>query len=103
MNKQVYRYAFTPVVPVEEIETLLVSALTTAEILHGADQVRLDGAHALDAERRACVIDASTPVGRHLNKLFVGFLRRKYGEDAFHVERIDAALSPAAQGAASAR
>ena len=36
---------------------------------------------------RKCVIDSSTAVGRDLNKLFVGFLQREFGEDAFHVER----------------
>jgi hypothetical protein len=102
MNKHVYRYMLSPEVPMEEVEALLVSALTTTEILHGADQVRLDGAHVLDTERRACVIDASTPVGQDFNRLFVGFLRREFGEDAFQVERVDTALSPAAREAVPA-
>ena len=46
-------------------------------------------APALDAESRTCVIDAGTAVGFDLNRLFVGFVRREFGEDAFRVQRVD--------------
>ena len=35
------------------------------------------------------MIDAGTPVGRDLNRLFVGFVGREFGADAFTVERIE--------------
>lgn len=87
MTRDLYRYSFPPDVPLEEIEASLLLAVVSAESLHGETQVRLDAAHFLDPDRRACVIDAGTPVGRDLNRLFVGFLRREFGEDAFTVER----------------
>jgi hypothetical protein len=37
----------------------------------------------------ACVFDAGTPVGRDFNRLFIGFIRREFGEDAFRVERVE--------------
>ena len=60
-----------------------------AESLHGQAQVRLDAAHAVDAEKRSCVVDASTPVGRDLNRLFIGFVSREFGPDSFEVDRVD--------------
>jgi hypothetical protein len=90
MSKELYRYSFPPQVPVEEIEATLLLALWGAESLHGESQVRLDAAHFLDPDRRACVIDAGTPVGRDVNRLFVGFVQREFGNDAFRVERVDA-------------
>ena len=89
MTKELYRYSFPPHVPVEDIEATLLLALWGAESLHGESQVRLDAAHFLDADRRACVIDAGTPVGRDVNRLFVGFVRREFGNDAFKVEHVD--------------
>jgi hypothetical protein len=88
MTKHVYRYTFSPEAPIEEVEASLLLALLAAESLHGEAEVRLDATHYLDQAKCACVIDASTPVGRHLNKLFVGFVRREFGEDAFKVSRV---------------
>ena len=88
MIKDVYRYGFQPHVPREEIEASLLLALLATESLHGESQVRLDAAYYLDPEQRGCVIEAGTPVGRDINRLFVGFLRREFGEDAFTVERV---------------
>lgn len=89
MTKELYRYGFQPHVPLEEVEASLLLALLATESLHGEAQVRLDASHYLEPDRRACVIDAGTPVGRDVNRLFVGFLRREFGEDAFTVERVD--------------
>jgi hypothetical protein len=98
MSKELYRYSFPPHVPVEDIEATLLLALWGAESLHGESQVRLDAAHFLDPDRRACVIDSGTPVGRDVNRLFVGFVRREFGTDSFRVERvIDAEASREAQ------
>lgn len=87
MSKEIYRYAFVPEVSLEEVEASLVLAIFATESLHGESQTRLDAAHYFDGLARKCVIDSSTPVGRDLNKLFVGFLQREFGEDTFHVER----------------
>lgn len=89
MNKVVYRYRFHPRVPVQEIEASLLLALLATEGLHGESQVRLDAAHYFDRDHHACVIEADTPVGRDINRLFVSFMRREFGEDAFTVERVD--------------
>jgi hypothetical protein len=89
MTTDIYRYNFNSDVPMEDIETSLLLAILATESLHGEAQVRLDTAHYLDSASHACVIDAGTPVGRDINRLFVGFLRREFGEDSFSVERVN--------------
>lgn len=89
MNRQVYRYVFTDETPLEDVEASLLLAVLATESLHGESQTRLDAAHVFDADKRACVIDASTAVGRDLNRLFVGYVGREFGPDAFSVERAE--------------
>lgn len=96
MSKELYRYAFTVDVPLEDVEASLLLAVLATESLHGETQVRLDAAHYFDRDRRACVIDAGTTVGRDVNRLFVGFLRREFGEDVFRVERVSSTASAVA-------
>jgi len=91
MSAEVYRYCFARSISFEEVKASFMLAIMATESLHGPAQVRLDAAHAIDAEKRLCVIDASTPVGRDINRLFVGFVSREFGEDAFRVERIETA------------
>ena len=89
MSSGIYRYSFAPAVAADEIEATLVLAIVATESLHGTSQVRLDAAHAFDAQERVCVIDARTGVGRDLNRLFTGFVAREFGESAFEVRRVD--------------
>ena len=89
MSSDIYRYHFAPAVRLEDVEAALVMAIVSTESLHGEAQVRLDAAHFLDPDQRACILDASTPVGRDFNRLFVGFVSLEFGEDAFSVERIN--------------
>lgn len=88
MVNQLFRYAFDPTVPIEDVEAAMVLALFGAETLHGAARTRLESAHHLDRERRLLVLDASTQVGRDLSRLFTGFLLRELGPDAFKIEQV---------------
>lgn len=88
MSRELYRYSFPPHVPFEEVEATLLLAIWGTESLHGEAQTRLDAGHFLDRDRRACAIDAGTPVGRDVNRLFVGFLGREFGPESFRVERL---------------
>jgi hypothetical protein len=89
MITELHRYTFKPDVPIEEAKTSLLLAILATESLHGEAVVRLDAAHYFDTTKRACVIDAGTPVGRDINRLFVGFLHREFGPDSFSVERAE--------------
>jgi hypothetical protein len=96
MNGGIYRYRFGEHMPLDEVEDTLVLALLAAEALHGEAQVQLDAAHAFDAARRTCVIEAGSAVGVDFNRLFTQFLRREFGPDSFRVERVEAAQQPVA-------
>jgi hypothetical protein len=90
MAAGLYRYEFAPTISGDEIEGTLQLAVLAAESLHGAARVRLDAAYAYDPETRSVAIDARTPIGRALNRLFAGFLAREFGPDALVVERVPA-------------
>jgi len=89
MTTEVYRYTFKPNVPPEDLEASLLLAVLSAESLHGEAQVRLDAAHFCHQTPPPCVSASGRAVGRDLNRLFIGFLRREFGEDAFRVERLN--------------
>ena len=89
MERDVYSYAFQSTVPSEDVEAALLLAALAAESLHGEAQVRLDAGYFFDKERRLCAVDASKAVGKDFNRLFLGFLSRECGADAFSVERVD--------------
>jgi hypothetical protein len=89
MPAEIHRYSFGSAIDFEDVEASLLLAIFAAESLYGESQVRLDAAHAVDADQRVCVIDASTQVGRDINRLFTGFVLREFGPDSFRVQRVD--------------
>ncbi len=88
MSRNIYRYTFDDKTSLTEVRDSLFLAVFSAEGVHGRAQVRLDAAFRLDEKKRACVIDAATPIGRTIAQVFTGLLTRQFGEDAFTVERV---------------
>jgi hypothetical protein len=95
MTANVYRFGFVPAVPLSEAELTLHLAIYAAEGLHGEARVRLDVSYQLDQPANAIVVDAGTEVGATLVKVFTHLLIRQFGEDGFHVRRVDACLAEA--------
>jgi len=93
MTKDIYRYTFGPTARMQDVEEALLLAVLAVESLHGQSRVRMDASYCVDAEKRASVIDASTPVGRDICRIFTGFAIREFGESAVKVRR--AGPSPA--------
>ena len=87
MNQLLYRYAFDAECDHHVIEAALLRAFESAEALLGESRVKLDVQYAFDPIQMTCVIDASTRVGKTINHLFVGRLRRSIGATKFRVER----------------
>ena len=85
MNRELYRYNFDPKVPIRDVEESLLLAVIAAESLHGRSLVRLDASFRFDTQKRSCVVDAATDVGRAIARIFTGFLTREFGEEAFKV------------------
>lgn len=88
MNRLVYRYTVRECVPLDDIEATLLLAIWSVEALYGAAPVRLESAHLFDRERRVCVIDAGSRIGRALSRLVVGLLTRQFGVEAVEVRRL---------------
>ena len=89
MNNKIYRYRFSSDIPFEEIEESLMLAAMAAEGLFGRSQVRLEASFCMDREKRSCVVDASTEIGRHIARIFTNFLTQEFGEESFRVERAE--------------
>jgi len=88
MNQDIYRYRFFDAAPMAEVRDTLHLATFSTEGLFGKAQVRLDAGFHIDERQHACVIDATTPVGRAVAQVFTSLLVRQFGEDAFSVERV---------------
>jgi hypothetical protein len=89
MNECAYRYEFGTDVPMEEVKASILLAVLGCESLHGETEVHLNAVYTLDHKQRACVIDVSSEVGKDLNRLFAGFVRREFGRSRFQVRRLD--------------
>ena len=88
MSRQIRRYSFSASVPADDIENTLAMAVFAAEGLHGQSRVRLEATYCFDPEKRACVIDAESEIGRDICRMFTGFAIREFGESAFTVCRV---------------
>ncbi len=82
-----YQYCFKRHLDINDVQDTLTLAILGAENLHGRSRLRLGGWWRLDRQRRTCLIDASTPVGEDIAKLFTGYLGKEFGETAFSVRR----------------
>lgn len=93
---QAYQYTFGRTAVLEDVESTLLLAIFATQSIHGEVQTLMDVAHSFDREGRQMVIDASTEVGRDLNRVFSGFLHREFGHDGIAIKRVTGwALEPA--------
>ena len=86
-----YRFQFKDDVLAREIEDALFWAVFNAESVFGKAKVRLDASFYLDRRKKVCVIQRGTEVGEHIAKLLTSLAGKKFGEEAFKVERVDEA------------
>ncbi|MCG6158331.1 hypothetical protein [Rubinisphaera margarita] len=93
---ETYRYVFKPNVSMVEVQASLLLSVWATEALHGTSQVQLDADYEFDEEDRKVVIDASTEVGKDLNRILMGFLQREFEPHEFSVERITETPQPVA-------
>jgi hypothetical protein len=88
MTQETYKYRFDQAVPGQEMEDTFMLALLAVESLHSCSRVRMEVGFVIDKPNRICIINAVTPVGRDLARIFTGFATREYGERAVQIERI---------------
>lgn len=90
MRKYMYRFAFSTPADMAEVEQTLLLAVLAVSCLHGPAAVRLDAGYALDHDTRVLLVDASTPVGRDVTRVFAGLCAREFGDGSFRVEGVEA-------------
>jgi hypothetical protein len=84
-----FLFVLEPRVPLADAEMSLHLAMFAVEGLAGRVRVRLDCNYQVDGAKNAIVIDSSTHVGQMITRVFAGLLLREFGEDAFHIERVN--------------
>ncbi len=85
---EVYRFQFKDDVLAREIEDALYWAVFNAESVFGKAKVRLDASFYLERRKKVCVIDKATEAGQHIAQVFTNLAAKKFGEEAFKVERV---------------
>lgn len=90
------RITFTGDVPIEEVAATLELASFAVRSIHGDDAVTIDGAWAMEPGPRAVTIDMSTRVGRTLALVFLGYVRREFGDEKIGILRFSRSKGGAA-------
>jgi hypothetical protein len=93
------RFEFTPDVPSHEVEGTFRLALLATETLFGTDRVAIDAVYRIDLDTRAIDVDRSNNVGGTLALVFLGYLRREFGPEAFRMKRVYGPVASAMGGA----
>jgi hypothetical protein len=88
MNRTLFRYRFKRSLSLTLVEEALTLSLIAIQSLRGECEARLSVAYSLAKDKRSCVIDARTAVGKDFNRLFAGFLTHQHGPDCFVVEPV---------------
>ena len=85
---QAYRYQFRQGVELRDAEDTLLLALLAAEGVFGEARVRMDGGYSPDRDARTLTVDATTAVGQFANAVFMAYILKEFGRDAFTVRRL---------------
>ena len=99
----VFRFIFPPCVSLVDAEMSLHLAMYAVEGLFGQARVRLDTSYYVDEPRRVIIVDGSNEVAGAVVRVFTNLLLREFGEDAFHVGRIQSHQGQSHEAVASAR
>ena len=83
------RFIFVPTVSIDEVGGTLQLAQLAAASLHGPERVELEAHPQIDRAQRAVTIDTTSEAGRTVALIFLGYVRREFGERAFTSEQVD--------------
>jgi hypothetical protein len=84
-NHHEVKFYFDLSVSIQEAEGTLQLALMAVGSMYGPDRMRLEAQTKLCLAQRTCSIDISTEVGRSLAAIFLGYVRREFGDQAMRV------------------
>jgi hypothetical protein len=86
MSTNIIHFVLDERVPMDEVEKTLELARMACEALHGNERVALETATQVDPASRRVSISGSTPPGRDLAAMFLGYVRREFGVAVVRVE-----------------
>jgi hypothetical protein len=86
MRSGVYRYRVSQTVRWQLVNETLLAALSAAQALYGEARSRLETGFAEHCKRRTLVIDATSPPGRTLARIFAGLLIERFGSNSVQIE-----------------
>ncbi|MHB1002023.1 MAG: hypothetical protein ACYC27_22510 [Armatimonadota bacterium] len=70
MIRTTYRFSFNESIPMKEILKGLLLSTIALEAIHGESAMLVDGKFNVCERNKECIIDAETPVGADLAKVF---------------------------------
>lgn len=88
VTPEIYRFRFTPEVPMDRARDLVARAILMSQEIHGEARVRLDCGYFADDRTRSLVVDARTKAGQSVAVFFTQLLLNEFGLSAFDVERV---------------
>lgn len=91
MRDKFVKFKFDKAASMNEVEQTLRLACLATESLHGPDRVRLEAKFTVNRQKRNCLIDAASEVGKTLALIFGGYVRCEFGDSAVTMERAGAA------------
>lgn len=85
MTRTIYSYRFDNRIAMSDIEDALSLAVIAAESLHSRVEFRMEAYMRLDVKAHRCIIDAESPIGLDIARIFTGYLIALFGDTAFEV------------------
>jgi len=85
MRRTIYHYSYGPQVNLSDVRDTFRLAYLATQSVYGHRRALLEANFDLDDADRSGWIDARNDVGQHLHRVFMGYLRREFGDDHFTV------------------
>ena len=88
MNALIYQYQFESHISMGEVRDTLRLAASATQSVYGRRRFLLEADFDLSEAERACWIDATNEVGRHLHQIFRGYVVSEFPPHSFTVSKV---------------
>jgi hypothetical protein len=88
MSRTCRRYTFSDGVCWDDVVASLLLTTWATGSLHGETALKLDCWFQADHERHILLVDFNSPVGRDLDRILCGYLRREFDAQQFQIDVI---------------
>src|SRR5678815_2003406 len=95
--QRIVRFRFEPPSPFDAIEEDLLLALFCAECLYGSPRLQLEAGYLIHPAGTSAVLEIQGAAGEAAERIFLGLISSRLGDDAVSVEHVDRPTSAAPQ------